>query len=99
MPLFRRPFHALDEPLILYSKPDCSLCELAEREATRVFGRDNVKVVDIRGQRALEDEYIFRIPVLTYRGQTLAEGLIGRAEADAARRRLRAALAAGSARR
>jgi len=60
----------------LYSKADCSLCREAERVVRRVFGVRQIDVVDIIGDRQLEDEYIFRIPVLVVGGQVLAEGRI-----------------------
>lgn len=51
-----------------------------------VFGRWNVSIVDIVGNRKLEDEYLFRIPVLLYRGTVIAEGRIDRSSAKVAMR-------------
>lgn len=51
-----------------------------------VFGRWNVSIVDIVGNRKLEDEYLFRIPVLLYRGAVIAEGRIDRSSAKVAMR-------------
>jgi hypothetical protein len=52
----------------------------------RAFGAQNVDVVDIIGDRELEDAYIFRIPVLVVDGQVRAEGKITLADARAAKR-------------
>jgi hypothetical protein len=70
----------------LYSKADCHLCHEAEQVVRRVFGARHVDVVDIIGDQRLEDEYIFRIPVLVVDGQVLAEGRITMADARRARR-------------
>jgi hypothetical protein len=43
------------------------------RQAVRARG---VRIVEISGQRELEDAYVFRVPVLCYRDVVLAEGLI-----------------------
>ena len=75
-----RPFR-----VTLYSKEDCPLCLDAERAVRSVFGPARVDVVDITADRRLEDEYIFRIPVLVIEGQVLAEGHITVADARAAR--------------
>lgn len=50
----------------------------------RVFGARQVDVVDIIGDRRLEDAYVFRIPVLVVDGRVLAEGRITLADAQAA---------------
>lgn len=70
----------------LYSKADCQLCREAEQVIRRVFGARHVDVVDIIGDQRLEDEFIFRIPVLVVDGQVLAEGQITMADARLARR-------------
>ena len=69
----------------LYSKADCPLCHDAERAINAVFGSARVDVVDIAGDRQLEDEFIFRIPVLVVNGRVLAEGRISMADARRAR--------------
>ena len=69
----------------LYSKADCPLCREAEQTVRRVFGARLVDVVDINGDRRLEDEFIFRIPVLVVDGRVLAEGQITMADARSAR--------------
>ena len=70
----------------LYSKANCPLCREAEHVVRRAFGARQVDVVDIIGDRRLEDEYIFRIPVLVVDGRVLAEGRITMADATSARR-------------
>lgn len=76
----------------LYSKAECPLCREAEAVVRKVFGAGNVDVIDIIGDRTLEDEYIFRIPVLVVGGRVLAEGRITMADAKAARQFARAEL-------
>jgi len=73
----------------LYSKEDCPLCEDAERSVRAAFGSARVDVVDISGDRRLEDEFIFRIPVLLVEGRVFAEGQITMADAKAARQAAR----------
>lgn len=68
----------------LYSRDGCTLCREAEVHVRRVFGRGSVDVVDIIGDRALEDAYIFRIPVLVVDGRVVAEGRISMADVRAA---------------
>lgn len=72
--------------VVLLSKPGCELCEKAERVVGRVFGSRRVRVINILDDRTLEDEYVFRIPVLVVDGAELAEGLITEDEARRARR-------------
>jgi hypothetical protein len=73
----------------LYSKTDCGLCREAEAVARRVFGVDQVDVVDIIGDRQLEDEFVFRIPVMVVDGRVVAEGRITMADARGAQRAAR----------
>ncbi|HUG15474.1 MAG TPA: glutaredoxin family protein [Thermomicrobiales bacterium] len=78
--------------MTLLSGPDCSLCAEAERVTRAVFGMDRVRIVSITGNRDLEDEYVFRIPVLMSGRVVLAEGRIDREAArlaHAAARRIR----------
>lgn len=82
LPLLRRETSVR---VTLYSKSDCSLCMEAERVVKRVYGSRQVDVVDIIGDRKLEDEFIFRIPVLVVGGRVLAEGQITMADARMAR--------------
>ncbi|HMM41949.1 MAG TPA: glutaredoxin family protein [Thermomicrobiales bacterium] len=69
----------------LMSKPGCELCNKAERVARRVFGARRVRVVNILEDRALEDTYVFRIPVPIVDGVEIAEGLITEDDARRAR--------------
>lgn len=72
--------------VMLMSKPGCELCEKAERATRRVFGVRRVRIVNILEDRALEDMYVFRIPVLVVDGVEVAEGLITIDDARRARR-------------
>jgi hypothetical protein len=80
-PLIGRP-----PRVTLYSRDNCSLCVEAQRTVTDVFGRDRVDVVDIVGNRKLEDAFVFRVPVLVVGGVVLAEGRITMRDARRARR-------------
>lgn len=81
-----------DIDITLMSRPGCSLCEKAERAAVRVCGERRVRVVNILDDRALEDAYVFRIPVLLVDGVEAADGIVTerdvrRAVRNAVRRR------------
>ncbi len=84
-PRFSSSKRATRVSVTLYSKADCPLCQNAERNVRRVFGSRRVDVVDIIGNRVLEDEYVFRIPVLVIEGTVVAEGQITVSDALAAR--------------
>jgi hypothetical protein len=71
------------------------LCVEAEHVVGRVFGRQAVDVVDIIGDRRLEDKYIFRIPVLVVGEKVVAEGRITMADARSAYAAARATNAPG----
>jgi hypothetical protein len=94
-PALRRPSRVR---ATLYSKEGCTLCHEAESVVLNVFGRDAVDVVDIIGDRELEDAYIFRIPVLVVDGKIVAEGQITMADARSARAAARAATKPGERR-
>ena len=47
-----------------------------------------IEEVDITQDRALEDEYVFRIPVVLHNGEVLAEGIVGPAEARTVKKAL-----------
>jgi len=81
--------------MVVYSRAGCPLCDEAITLARRAFGVDNVKVVDIKGDRELEDLYVFRVPVLTYLGEELAEGRVTGDAIQRARRQVRQAEARG----
>jgi glutaredoxin len=68
--------------VILYSRPDCHLCDEAEHLLSRVAPERAVRVVDIEDDLALIERYGMRVPVLRLEatGQELgwpfdAEGL------------------------
>ncbi len=68
--------------VILYSRPDCHLCDEAENLLSRVAPERAVRVVDIEDDLALIERYGIRVPVLRLEatGQELgwpfdAEGL------------------------
>src|SRR5690349_14879980 len=93
------PWRRIDSVRVtLYSKSDCGLCREAETIARRVFGGDQVDVIDIIGDRRLEDEFVFRIPVMVIDGQVVAEGRITMADARAAHRAARRDARAGAPR-
>lgn len=50
--------------VILYSRPDCHLCEEAEELLSRVAPERAVRVVDIEDDIMLIDRYGIRVPVL-----------------------------------
>jgi hypothetical protein len=52
---------------IVYSKPDCSLCDTMQIELASLLGArsSNVQVVDITGKAELERLYGKRVPALT----------------------------------
>ncbi len=56
--------------ITLYSKPDCPLCDKAEkvlRKLQRKFGYE-VEVIDITQDEALFERYCFDIPVVVLNG-------------------------------
>lgn len=65
-------------PIELLSRPGCHLCEQAEAALLREFRSDSVRVLNILEHRALEDAYVFRIPVVRHNEMILAEGPIDR---------------------
>jgi hypothetical protein len=52
---------------ILYSKPECGLCEVMQSDLAAVLGERSreVQVVDISGKTELESRFGSKIPVLT----------------------------------
>ena len=50
--------------LILYSRPDCHLCDEAAELLARVAPEQAVRVVDIEDDLTLIDRYGIRVPVL-----------------------------------
>lgn len=72
-------------PVQLLSRPGCHLCDEAELVVRREFGTANVRTVSILDAAELEEQYVFRIPVVLYEGEPVAEGQIERHEARRAR--------------
>lgn len=68
------------------TRPGCHLCEEAEPIILREFGVQNVDVLNILEHPDLEDQYVFRIPVILCDGRVIAEGAFGRREVQRARR-------------
>lgn len=73
----------------LLGRPGCHLCDDARAALEPVFGRAMIDEVDITTDPALEDLYVFRIPVVLFKEQVIAEGIIDRAEAKLALRKVR----------
>ena len=71
----------------LLSRPGCHLCDEALVSLQREFGAANIEVLNITDDKDLEDEYVFRIPVVLFEGSVLTEGVIGPREARLARQR------------
>jgi hypothetical protein len=69
----------------LIAREGCHLCDDAFSELARVFGGANVTVTEITGRRELEDQFVFRIPVVRCNGVVLAEGVITSSDARALR--------------
>ena len=70
----RRRHPPLDIELL--TGPGCPLCDEAESAARAAFRDAALRVVDIAGRRDLEDEFIFRIPVLRFADTVVCEGRI-----------------------
>jgi len=74
--------------VVLYSRPDCHLCDQAraEIEAMRDQGFSfELREVDIETDDALHSRYLERIPVVAVGGETVSELVL---DADAVRARL-----------
>ncbi len=87
--LYRRLFRRRsDVPVQLLTRPGCHLCDEAEVALRHEFGPENVEAINILEYPELESQYVFRIPVLLYQGEPVAEGQIDRQTA----RRVRQAI-------
>jgi hypothetical protein len=73
--------------LVLYSKPDCPLCDELEHALAALAHAQphTLRKVDIRGDAALAERYGRSIPVLEHAGRVLCKG---RVDAAALERRL-----------
>jgi hypothetical protein len=67
----------------LLMRPGCHLCEDAYSALGSAFGRANIRLTDITSGEdpALEDEFVFRIPIVRYREHVLAEGIVTKYDA------------------
>lgn len=65
----------------LLVRSGCHLCDDALRTLMTVFSASSIVVTDISGNSALEDEFVFRIPVVRCRGVVMAEGVISYSDA------------------
>lgn len=92
--LFRPPGSGGLTPTIeLLSRPGCHLCDDALDALAREIRRVRIEVVDITEHAELEDEFVFRIPVVRHEGDVLAEGMIDRQEARKVKREINRRLA------
>ena len=88
--LFHRRRSGSVRPQIeLLSRDGCHLCDEALAALAREFGARNIDVVDITSNQTLEDEFVFRIPVVLYEGAVVVEGIIGPKEARKAYQQVR----------
>lgn len=80
----------MPEPILFYSKTDCSLCDKAWPDVASVARRHglDLRKVDIEADSSRESDlyyrHRFRIPVVEWRGVELAWGRIDRDELEAA---------------
>jgi hypothetical protein len=60
---------------LVYSRPDCSLCEQMLLDLADLLGSkaNDVQVLDISGDPTLERKYGTRIPVLTIDGEFVCD--------------------------
>jgi len=65
---------------LVYSRPDCGLCEEMLHELAELLGpaAKDVGVVDISGDPTLERKYGTRIPVLTIDGEFVCDYRLNR---------------------
>ena len=65
---------------LVYSRPDCGLCEEMLHELAELLGpaAKDVGVVDISGAPTLERKYGTRIPVLTIDGEFVCDYRLNR---------------------
>ncbi len=74
--------------VVLYSRPDCHLCDQARAEIEALRDRGftfELREVDIESDDALLSRYLERIPVVVIGGETVSELVL---DADAVRARL-----------
>jgi hypothetical protein len=59
------------DPLILYSRQGCCLCEGLEERLRELLPPDQLQVVDVDGDPALQARYGLSVPVLARLGSAL----------------------------
>ncbi len=59
------------DPVTLYSRPGCHLCEEARRELDRNLPGSRIVEVDVDSDGELRRRYGWDIPVAVWKGQTL----------------------------
>ncbi|WP_019242995.1 MULTISPECIES: glutaredoxin family protein [Bacillus] len=66
------------EELILYSKDNCHLCDMAKRELEKIKQSEGVsfREIDIYQDDELLEEYGLMIPVVEYQGEMIQYGQI-----------------------
>lgn len=64
--------------VVVYSKPQCSLCDKAAAILERLRGEFDYRIehVDITDDAELFARYRYRIPVVTLDGREIAEGIV-----------------------
>jgi|TARA_B100001964_G_scaffold214160_1_gene251564 glutaredoxin len=68
--------------LVVYSKPDCPLCDILKAQLDSLDARValDVKIVDITTDASLEEDFRLEVPVLFVDGRKAAVGKIEDAE-------------------
>jgi len=62
----------------LYSKPGCHLCDVAAHALHNIHNDYPLEIltIDITSDPSIYERYRYRIPVVTHRGDVLAEGKV-----------------------
>ncbi len=78
--------------ITLYSKPNCPLCDKAERVLRKLQRRFHyeIEVIDITQDEVLFERYCFDIPVIVFDGVERFRGRIGEEEFLVALQEMRA---------
>jgi len=81
---------AVPATVVVYGKPDCSLCDKATAilERLRAEFEYRIEHVDITGNSQLFARYRYRIPVVTLNGREIAAGIVTTPMVRSALRRL-----------
>jgi len=63
--------------VVVYTRQACPLCDEGIAATARVFGSENIELVDIDLDLALLEKYTDRVPVVeTAGGEVIAEGIV-----------------------